>query len=156
MAAVKKNQPPTVQNTNETVRDAPKMSYQPVGCGQSVPHSAKIKTARISSEESGRFSVKICTSEISRYTVCYSSILTTGYHVRTQCHIVGTISVLWCQGHGCKLQGSLYGQSRYPLQHRCLYPPSQFSQHFRIITHLSIRTSTFSALILVYIIGITG
>ena len=63
MAAVKKNQPPTVQNTNETVRDAPKMSYQPVGCGQSVPHSAKIKTARISSEESGRFSVKICTSE---------------------------------------------------------------------------------------------
>ena len=31
LVAVKKNQPPTVQNTNELVRDAPKMSHQLVG-----------------------------------------------------------------------------------------------------------------------------
>ena len=63
MVAVKKNQPPTVQNTNETVRDAPKMSHQPVGVWSERPRSAKIKTAKISSEGSGRFSAKICTSE---------------------------------------------------------------------------------------------
>ena len=63
MVAVKKNQPPTVQNTNETVRDAPKMSHQPVGVWSECPRSAKIKTAKISSEGSGRFSAKICTSE---------------------------------------------------------------------------------------------
>ena len=62
MVAVKKNQPPTVQNTNETVRDAPKMSHQPVGVWSERP--AFLKTAKISSEESGRFSAKI-----SRYTV---------------------------------------------------------------------------------------
>ena len=31
MVAVKKNQPPTVQNANETVRDGSKMSHKPVG-----------------------------------------------------------------------------------------------------------------------------
>ena len=61
MVAVKKNQPPTVQNTNETVRDAPKMSHQPVGVWSE--RSAKIKTAKVSSEEPGRFFAKICTSE---------------------------------------------------------------------------------------------
>ena len=64
MVAVKKNQPAaTVQNTNETVRDAPKMSHQPVGVWSERPRSAKIKTAKISSEGSGRCSAKICTSE---------------------------------------------------------------------------------------------
>ena len=64
MVAVKKNQPATVQNTNETVRDASKMSAS-TGRGvvivSYVPR--KIKAAKNSSEESGRFSVKICTSE---------------------------------------------------------------------------------------------
>ena len=53
-------EPATVQNTNETVRDSPKMSHQPVGVWSE--RSAKIKTAKISSEESGRFSAKMCTS----------------------------------------------------------------------------------------------
>ena len=63
MVAVKKNQPPTVQNTNKTVRDAPKMSHQPVGVWSECPAFREIKTAKISSEEPGRFSAKICTSE---------------------------------------------------------------------------------------------
>ena len=58
MVAVKKNQPATVQNTNETVRDGAKMSHQPVGVWSERWHSTKI-----SSEESGHFSAKICTSE---------------------------------------------------------------------------------------------
>ena len=71
MVAVKKNQPPTVQNTNETVRDAPKMSHQLVGVWSERPRSAKIKTAKISSEGSGRFSAKICTSEnFPLYGIC--------------------------------------------------------------------------------------
>ena len=31
------NQPPTVQNTNEPVRDSPKMSHQPVGVWSERP-----------------------------------------------------------------------------------------------------------------------
>ena len=69
MVVVKKNQPPTVQNTNKTVRDAPKMSHQLVGVWSERP--AKIKTAKISSEEPGRFSAKICTSEnFPLYGIC--------------------------------------------------------------------------------------
>ena len=37
--------------------------HQLVGVWPECPASAKIKTAKISSEESGRFSAKICTSE---------------------------------------------------------------------------------------------
>ena len=37
--------------------------HQLVGVWPERPASAKIKTAKISSEESGRFSAKICTSE---------------------------------------------------------------------------------------------
>ena len=58
MVAVKKNQPPTVQNTNETVRDTPKMSHQPVGVWSEGPAFRENKTVKISSEESGRFSAK--------------------------------------------------------------------------------------------------
>ena len=61
MVAVKKNQPPTVQNTNETIRDALKMPHQPIGVWSERP--AKIKTTKILSEVSGCFSMKICTSE---------------------------------------------------------------------------------------------
>ena len=37
MVAIKKNQPPAVQNTNETVRDGPKMSHQLVGVWSEHP-----------------------------------------------------------------------------------------------------------------------
>ena len=37
MVAVKKNQPATVQNTNEPVRDGSKMSHQPVGVWSECP-----------------------------------------------------------------------------------------------------------------------
>ena len=63
MVAVKKNQPATVQNTNETVRDGPKMSHQPVGVWSEHFAFRENKNAKISSEESGGFSAKICTSE---------------------------------------------------------------------------------------------
>ena len=59
LVTVEKSQPPTVQNTNEPVSDGLKMSHQLVGVWSEHPMFHEI-----SSEESGRFFVKI-----SRYTV---------------------------------------------------------------------------------------
>ena len=45
------------------VRNGPKMSHQPVGVWSECPAFRKITAAKFSSKQSGRFSVKICTSE---------------------------------------------------------------------------------------------
>ena len=57
------NQPPTVQNTNEPIRDGLKMSHQLVGVWSECPVFCESKIKKISSEESVCFSAKICTSE---------------------------------------------------------------------------------------------
>ena len=43
LVAVEKSQPPTVQNTNESIRDASKMSHQPVGVWSERPMFRKNK-----------------------------------------------------------------------------------------------------------------
>ena len=71
MVAVKKNQPLTVQNTNKTVRDTPKMSHQPVGVWSERPtFRENIKKRKFLLRG---FSTKICTSE--NFLLCgnYSS-----------------------------------------------------------------------------------
>ena len=68
-----------------------KMSHQPVGVWSVHPTFHENKNRKISSEESGRFSANICTSENSRYMVhrcvCCENEILYGRHIQTLCQI---------------------------------------------------------------------
>ena len=60
MVAVEKNQPATIQNANEAVRDVPKLSeWRSAVLNPFVQQGSFSPTA----EETGRISMKFCTSE---------------------------------------------------------------------------------------------